>query len=257
MRKLKIFAILNVVMMSFFGCINYPIYDFDYHGKIVSLTTGWKERGNDIDIPESYTVKIGDYTDILSGTNNSIDHLFPSGKYIINVWNTANHITISDRLATADYTAGELGWFFTGKQEVTIEIDGEHSFTVFMQQHVRQLTFELEIADEVKYRLAGINATLSGVAGTLNMDDGTHSAPVIMALTFAEAPEDNKWKATVRLLGVTGNSQTLSLMMNFADDHSISYAFTWDLSSQFAFNEDKKTPLTLIARFDGTQIGME
>ena len=256
MKTSKIFIILNMVTMSFFGCIDYAIYDYPYddYGKIVSLMTDWTERGKDIDIPENYTVKIGDYLSTLAGTRNTINKLFLAGKYIIHIWNTTDNVIVSDMMATADYAAGELGWFFTGRQEVMIEIDGEHTFTVFMQQQVRQLTFELEIADNVQYRHTGVSATLSGVASTLNMDDGTHGAPITIALTFAEDLKDSKWKATVRLLGVTGNIQTLTLTMNLADGHPSSYTITSDLSSQLAaFNEDKKTPLTLSTRIVGTQ----
>ena len=260
MKTLHIFILLNMVTALFFGCIDYPIFDFAYddYGKIVSLITDWTERGDNIDIPESYTVKIGDYLNILSGTDNSIDHLFPSGKYIINVWNETDNITISDMIATADYTSGESGWLFSGRREVMIEKDREHSFIVFMQQQIRHLTLELEIADNVIYRYTEISATLSGVAGTLNIDNGIHDAPIMIALTFAENPEDNSWKTSVRLLGVTGNRQTLTLTMYLADGHPDFHTFTSDLSDPLAlFNEDKKTPLTLIARLDGTQSGGE
>jgi len=260
MRVLKIFIILNVVTTSFFGCISYPIYDYNYHnyGKIVFLITDWSERGDNIDIPESYTVKIGEYIIILSGTTNPIDYLFPEGKYTINIWNTTKPITVSDKIATTGYTASDPGWFFTGRKEVKIEIDGEHSVVVNMQQQVRQLTFELEIADNIQYRFTSVSATLSGVAGTLNMDNGMHGDPTTIALTFTEDMNDNRWKTTVRLLGVTGNKQTLTLTMN-PDDSNISLnTVISDLSYQLAsFNEDKKTPLTLIARVEGTQNGEE
>ena len=251
---------LNMVTMSFFGCISYPIYDYVYHdyGKIISLITDWTERGANIDIPKSYTVKIGDFVNILSGTKNSINNLIPAGKNIINIWNTTDNITVSDRLATAGYTSGDPGWFFTGRKEVMIETDGEHSIIVYMQQQVRQLTFELEVADNDKYRFTSVNATLTGVAGTLNIDTETHGAPTTVALKFAEDISDSKWKATVRLLGITGNKQTLTVIMNLDGDHPSSYTVSSDLSNRLAsFNEDKKTPLTLIARFDGTQTGEE
>jgi hypothetical protein len=257
---MKIFTILIMVMMSFSGCIDYPIYDYAYddYGKIISLITDWKERGKDIDIPENYSVKIGDYTDILSGANNSIDYLFPAGKYIIHIWNETDNITVSDMIATAGYAAGELGWFFTGRQEVRIEIDRKHSIIVFMQQQVRQLTFELEITDNVKYRLTGVSATLTGMAGTLNMDNGTHNDPVNISLIFTENLNDSKWMSMVRLLGVTGTGQTLTMTVNLADGDHSSFTFIADLSSQFdSFNEDKKIPLTFRARFDGTQTDTE
>ena len=260
MKTLNIFTLLNVVTLSFFGCIDYPIYEHVYCdcGKIVSLITDWKERGDDIDIPPNYTIKIGDYINVFSGMDNSINHLFPAGKYIINIWNETDNITISNMIAAANYTIGEVGWLFSGRREVMIEKDRDHSFIVFMQQQIRQLTFELEVADNVIYRYTGVSATLSGVAGILNIDDGTHDAPIIIVLTFVENLEDKKWTASIRLLGITGNRQTLTLTMNFADGHPSVYTFTSDLSSQLAlFNEDKKTPLTLSARLDGTQSGGE
>ena len=260
MKTVKIFILLNVITIMFFGCINYPIYDFAYddYGKIISLITDWTERGSDIDIPEDYTVKIGDYINILSGTDNTIDHLFSSGKYIINIWNMTDHITVSDMIASAGYASGESGWFFTGRREVMIEKDRDHSFIVFMQQQIRQLTLELEIAGNVEYRYTGVSATLSGVAGTLNIDNGAHDVPMTVDLTFAENPENNRWNTSVRLLGVTGNRQTLTLTMYLADAHPDFHTFTSDLSDPLAlFNEDKKTPLTLIARLDGTQSGGE
>ena len=258
MKTAKIF--INLATVLFSGCIFYPIYDYSYYdfGKIASLITDWKERGDGIDIPERYTVKIGDYINILSGTHNPIENPFPAGKYIINIWNVAHHIAISDRIATADYTAGELGWLFTGRQELKIEIDRKHSIIVYMRQQVRQLTLELDIAENIKDRLTAVDAALSGVAGTLNIDDGTHDAPTSIALTFAEDLRDGKWKATVRLLGVTGKTQTLALSMNLAEGNLSPYTITSDLSSLLAsFNEDKKTPLTLSTQIVGTETGGE
>ena len=258
MKLLKITTILSVAALTLFGCTDYPIYDImrpDYR-KVVSLNTDWTNRGNGIDIPASYTVKVGDYSTTLTGISNPAENFFIEGEHIINIWNTADNITVSGMTATADYLAGDLGWFFTGTQEIAIEKDRDYSIIVHMQQQVRQLTFELDVTSDVKDRLTGIYATLSGVAGTLNIDDGTHETPSDIALTFVEDPSDGKWKVTVRLLGITDNSQILTLTLNFANDNPSSYMLHSDMSTLFAtFNEDKKTPLTLSAwlvetRFD-------
>ena len=258
MKLLKITAIFSVVALALFGCTDYPIYDImrpDYR-KIVSLTTDWTNRGSGIDIPASYTVKVGDYSTTLSGSTNSVENLFPVGLHIINIWNTADHITVSGMTATADYKAGYLGWFFTGRQEVAIEKDRDYSIIVAMQQQVRQLTFELDVAGDVKDRLTGINAILSGVAGTLNIENGMHGAPSDIALTFTKDPSDGKWKVTVRLLGITDNSRLLTLTLHLAGDAPSSYTLSSDLSSLLAtFNDDKKTPLTLSARLVETSSG--
>jgi len=149
-----------------------------------------------------------------------------------------------------------LGWFFTGRQEIAIEKNGDYSIIVHMQQQVRQLTLELDVTGDAKDRLTGIDATLSGVASALNIDNGTHDAPVVTALTFTEDPTDGKWKVTVRLLGITGNSQTLTTVLNFVDKNPSSCTHSSDLSSLLAaFNADKKTPLTLSAQLVETPTG--
>ena len=251
MKLLKIF-IIPVAAAALFGCTDYPIYDLTrpVSKKSILLITDWTNRGSGIDIPSSYTVKIGDYSTTLSGTVNSVEDLFAgAGQYTINIWNTTDNIAVSDRIATADYKSGDLGWFFTGKQEVAIEKDKAYSITVPMQQQVRQLTLELDVTGDAKERLKSINASLSGVAGTLNIDNGTHDTPVDVALTFYKDPSDGKWKVTVRLLGMTDKGQTLTLVLNFADDNPSSYILSSDMSSLLAgFNEDKKTPLILSAR---------
>ena len=259
MKLLKIFII--PVAATLFGCTHYPIYDLPQPVSMQSilLITDWTNRGSDIDIPASYTVKIGDSSTILSGTTNSVENLFAdAGQYTVNVWNTVDHITVSDSTAAADYKAGDLGWLFTGKQEVTIKKDSDYSITVPMQQQVRQLTLKLEVTGDAKDRLKNINASLSGVAGTLNIDNGTHGAPADVALTFSEDPSDGAWKATIRLLGMTDKAQTLTLALSFSGGDSSPYILNSDMSSLLAgFNEDKKTPLTLSARLVATSADAE
>jgi len=258
MKTLKVVIILIMAAPSFSGCTEYPIYDITYpkYGKIISLTTNWMNRGSNIEIPASYTLKVGDYSTILSGTANPVENLFSAGKHIINIWNTAGNIFVSDRIATADYAAGNLEWFFTGRQEIVIEKNRDYSIIVAMQQQVRQLTLELDVTGDAKNRLTDIDAILTGVAGTLDIDDGTHGTPSNVALMFAEDPLEGKWKVTVRLLGITGPTRILMLKLNFAGSNPSAYTLSSDLSSLLAaFNTDKTNPLTLSARLIETPSG--
>jgi hypothetical protein len=147
--------------------------------------------------------------------------------------------------ATADYAAGELGWFFTGTGSVTVEKDRDHHVTVAMRQQVRGLTLELEITGDAKDLVTGVGATLSGVAGTIDIETGNPAGnAVTVAPVFVKT--DGKYMATIRLLGVTGNAQPLALTLQFASGNPSTYTVASDLSSPFAaFNDDRKTPLTL------------
>ena len=246
-NKVKLNTILIVSVFTFLlTACEVDNTDHPNYGKITSLTVDWSNRGSGIDIPSSYSVRIGDYSTTLSGAVNSIENLFPPGRYTIYVYNTASGITLNGIIATADYgIQGGLGWFFTGRKDILIDRDTEHSFIVEMHQQVRQLRLELEATGDARDRLIGVDGVLSGVARTINIDTG---APIgtttTTALTFTRA--DNKFTSDIRLLGIAGNSQTLSLTLHFADGNPASYTVINDLSSRLStFNTDKRTPMTL------------
>lgn len=233
---------------AFSSCIKEPLYNTNHpdSGKVISLTATWDDRGEGVEVPSAYTARIGDFTTVLSGTDSGMENLFPDGAYTINVWNAADNITVSGATATADYSR-PLGWLFTGTENVNVEKDKDHAFTVAMHQRVRQLTLELDMAGDAKDRITGVEASLSGVAGAIGIDNGNpEGAAVTVIPVFAQA--DGNYSATIRLLGVTGNAQTLSLTLHFAGGNPSTHTVTSDLSAALAaFNADRKTPLTLSA----------
>ncbi len=223
-----------------------PIYETAHpnHGKI-TLTIDWSARGTGIGIPDSYIVKVGEYSASLTGTTNTIDNLFEPGDYTAYVHNTANNLVVSGTTVTTNYTAGIPGWFFTGKQNIAVEKNTDKPLTIPMAQQVRQLTLVVEPAGGSVNQIAGITGTLSGAAGSYNMASGAHGAPSSVALTFTKGT-DGKWSAIVRLLGVTGSEQTLTGTITFTGGTPASIPFDSDLTTALAgFNADKKTPLTL------------
>jgi hypothetical protein len=239
--------LLQIVVQT--ACVKETLHETDHpeHGKI-TLATVWDDRGEGIAIPAAYTASIGDYAAALQGTTNGIDHLFPAGQYAVHIYNVADNIAVNGTTATADYGSGLPGWFFTGTENVTVEKDKDYALTVPMHQQVRQLTLELEITGDAKDRLAGIEASLSGVAGAISIDNGNPVGDAAtIALDFRKGI--TYYTATTRLLGITGNAQTLTLTLHFEDGNPSSYTITSDLASGLAaFNADKKTPLTLSAQ---------
>jgi hypothetical protein len=239
--------LLQIVVQT--SCVKESLYYTNHpeHGKIISLATTWDDRGTDIDIPASYTVKIGDYSAVLQGTTNSVNNLFPAGQYTIHTYNVPDNISVSGTTATANYAAGGIGWLFTGTETVDIEKDKDHHITVAMRQQVRQLTLILDITGDARDRISGVEATLSGVAGAIHIENGNPEGnPVTVPLSFESINSSGFFAATIRLLGITGMEQTLSLTLHFTGGNPRSFTLTSDLSDALAaFNADRKTPLTL------------
>ena len=244
-----------------------PIYNTAHpdHGQI-TLTTDWTQRTAGIDIPAAYTIQAGDYTETASGTTHTLDHLFPPGACHLRVYNTPEHIAVNGATVTVAKASGNdgvgpfiqpmPGWLFTSALDTTIEADTDHHLTVPMHQQIRQLTLFITPAGGTTDKIERIEGYLTGAAAVLDLDNGTHSAALNVALAFTrvtDGADAGKWTATVRLLGVAGTEQMLHGRIFFTGNDPLPVDLTdadgnegISLATELAaFNADKTTPLTL------------
>ena len=237
------------------GCVKDELHDTPHPdtGK-VTVTADWSDRGEGVDIPAEWTVTMGGYTGTETGATHSPDYLFNPGSYTLAVYNPADGITVSGMTAAVAAADGGCivntpGWLFTSVQEVEIEADTDYSLTAVMHQQVRELTLVIEPTGDAAERIESIEGTLSGAAGTLDFATGTHGTPSEVKLHFTKITEGDdvgKWMATVRLLGIAGNSQRLTATLTYTDGNPQPTSLNSDLTAALdGFNDDKTTPLTL------------
>lgn len=247
----------GVAALLLSSCVKDELYDTPHpdHGK-AAVTADWTDRGEDIPVPEKWTISIGDYTGEETAATHAPDCLFEPGDYTLAAYNRPEGITISGTTATVAADPDNTGciarhpeWFFTSVQQVTIEKDRDHEFTAPMRQQVRELTLVIEPTGDAKERITAITGTLGGAAGSLDFATDTHSLSSDIALTFTkitEGTDAGKWTATVRLLGIAGERQTLTGTIVFADDNPLPVTLESDLTESLAeFNTEKNTPFTL------------
>ncbi|OJV83297.1 MAG: hypothetical protein BGO34_16665 [Bacteroidia bacterium 44-10] len=244
-RKLLIAAVGAILLTA---CdVKDPIYETDHPGKArVTLTAGWSGIDQSITKPAGYTAVVNGtaHTDIPATESHTFPDMAP-GTYTAYLYNNADGIAISGTTATATYTATPPGWLFTGKLTETVEADKDYTFTVPMKQQVRELTLVIEPTGGTADRVESISASLSGVAGMLDMDSDTHGSPSNAPLAFTKG-SNGKWTATVRLLGVTGSEQKLTGTVAFEGGSPTDIMLDSDLSPSLSnFNRDKTTPLSL------------
>lgn len=266
---IKRFIIPGCAALLLAACdVKDPIYNTPHPemGKI-TLTTDWTQRGAGIDIPASYTVSMGDYSGTVSGATHTIDRLFDPGTYRAHIYNTPQNITVSGTTAsvsggtvpaaqTSTFVNDAPGWLFTCALDVKIEKDKGQAFTAKMQQQVRQLTLVIEPKGGTMEKVASVTGVLSGVAGTLNIENGEHGTPSNVALTFTKDASDGNWKATVRLLGVTGAQQKLTGTIKFTGGSLVDLPLASDLTADLsAFNTDKRNPFALGGKVVETPTG--
>ena len=256
----KIYTIiLTALLLS--SCVKDTLYDTPHpdHG-MISVTADWSARGEGIDIPATWTVAMGDYTGTETSATHAPDHLFDPGSYTLAVWNPAERITVNGTTATVaaatgnDAGAGAFisnapGWLFTSVQQVLIEKDTDYPLTAAMKQQVRELTLVVEPTGDAAGRITEIVAHLTGAAGTLDFATDTYGAASNVVLPFTKITEGDdagKWKATVRLLGVTGTEQLLTGEIRYADGNPTPTTLKSDLTEALKeFNTGKSASLTL------------
>lgn len=256
----KIYTIILTALLLA-SCVKDTLYDTPHpdHG-MISVTADWSARGEGIDIPATWTVAMGDYTGTETSATHAPDHLFDPGSYTLAVWNPAEGITVNGTTATVaaatgnDAVAGAFisnapGWLFTSVQQVLIEKDTDYPLTAAMKQQVRELTLVVEPTGDAAGRITEIVAHLTGAAGTLDFATDTYGAASNVVLPFAKITEGDdagKWKATVRLLGVTGTEQLLTGEIRYADGNPTPTTLKSDLTEALKeFNTGKSASLTL------------
>ena len=254
-QYINMMGMTAVVLLS--SCVKDELHDTPHPdtGKI-TVTADWTDRGDGVDTPAEWTVTMGGYTGTETGTTHTPDYLFKPGNYTLAAYNIPEDITISGTTATVapgtgngTYISNAPGWLLTSVQEVTVEADTDHDLTAAMHQQVRQLTLVIEPTGDAADRIERIEGSLSGAAGTLDFAVGTYGAASDVALHFTKITEGSdagKWTATVRLLGITGNTQTLTATLTYADGNPQPTDLESDLSAALVdFNADKTVPLTL------------
>ena len=265
--KARHIYIIGMAALTLTGCVKDELFDTPHPGKgSITVTADWSARGEGIATPESWNLSMGDYHGTETAATHATDHLFEPGSYSLVAWNPATDISVSGTSASVTSTAdgcisGELGWLFTSVQEVTIEADRDHAFTSAMQQQVRQITLTIRLTGDAAARVEGISGRLSGVAGTMDFASDTYSAPSDVALNFTKITQGENagaWTATVRLLGITGESQQLTGTITYAGDNLPSIPIASDMTALLAgFNDNKTVPLSLACDLETpTQAGV-
>ena len=255
------------LLLTLGGCVKDELHDTPHPdtGK-VTVTADWSDRGEGVDIPAEWTVTMGGYTGTETDATHSPDYLFNPGSYTLAVYNPADGITVSGMTAAVAAADGGCivntpGWLFTSVQEVEIEADTDYSLTAVMHQQVRELTLVVEPTGDAAGRITEIVAHLTGAARTLDFATDTYGAASNVVLPFTKITEGDdagKWKATVRLLGVTGTEQLLTGEIRYADGNPSPTTLKSDLTEALKeFNTRKGKSLTLGGTLVETPEGME
>ncbi|MCD7938458.1 MAG: hypothetical protein LUG98_16485, partial [Tannerellaceae bacterium] len=242
-------------LVFFSGCVKDPIYNTDHPDQAqVTITTSWKDRGEEIEKPSVYTISTSTIQEEATTDTYTLSRLLNPGDYTFYLYNPVAQIPVTDGVANVNTVSEGTSleplpdWLFTGMLERELAADRDYQLAAIMHQQVRGFTLVLEVKGEHAERVSMIRGYLSGVAGRFTIDGNVYSEASRVALDFIKIPEGadaGKWSATLRLLGITGHEQKLEGSLSFDGDLE-DIPVESDLSQSLAgFNTNKKTPLIL------------
>ena len=171
----------------------------------------------------------------------------PPGEYTVLAYNTPQGFTVTDGIARVERTDGTVraltdfinplpDYLYSGTERITVVADDTLRMNLDVTQRVRDLHIELTVIEGDPERIAAITGTLSGVA-------------VSTRPTFTRSGD--KVSADLRLLGIMGDAQTLSILLTFSngDTQSVESDLTEVLAGfngstePFALTGNLRTPV--------------
>lgn len=229
-----------------------PIYNTPHPDKgAIVVTADWTQRGEGIATPMEYITEAAGTSFTLHEPVAALTGVFVPGRTELLGYNTAEHVTVKDGVATVDNdpeNSGlqhpEPGVLLGGTATVDVVADDTVSVVLPMRQLFRKIEAELVITGGNDGRITGIEARLEGVAPSIDLRTGevTGSA-VAVSLPFVRA--EGKLTGTVWVPGMIPEAvQRMVVILTFSD--GMEETVVTDLNETFRdFNDDKLHPMRL------------
>ena len=259
-RKYTTTILATALLFSLGGCVKDELHDTPHPDKgIVAVS---------IDLPqgasgEDYTVEIDGTTADGKEGHYTVSDPLPPGEYTVLAYNTPQGFTVTDGIARVERTDGTAraltdfinplpDYLYSGTERITVVADDTLRMNLDVVQRVRDLHIELTVTGGDPERIAAITGTLSGVAEAYDLRNETlYGEAVSTRPTFTRSGD--KVSADLRLLGVLGDAQTLTLVLTFTDGQTLTVESDMtevlsgfgegDMTQTFAIEGGLRTPL--------------
>ncbi|MDC2167454.1 FimB/Mfa2 family fimbrial subunit [Bacteroides thetaiotaomicron] len=200
-----------------------------------------------------YTVEIDGQSVQGSGATIVYPTLLSLGEHNLLMYNHPDGLTIADGIARVNAMADTKsngnailpipGCLYSASTTCTVTADDTVRIELDPLRRMRDLHFELTVAEGDPERIASVEGVLSGIAGTYTLATESPSRePMTTAPTFTR--DGNRVTADARLLGTAGETQILVLTLRFTDGKV--QTIENDLTEMLrTFHTDMQTPLKI------------
>lgn len=230
------------------SCVKDEVYNTSHPDKgAVSIHVNLPQGMGD------YTVEIDGQSVQGSGATIVYPTLLSPGEHNLLMYNHPDGLTIADGIARVNAMAdtqsnGNVilpmpGCLYSVSTTCTVTADDTVHIELDPLRRMRDLHFELTVAEGDPERIASVEGVLSGIAGTYTLaTESPGGEPMTTAPAFTR--DGNRVTADAHLLGTAGETQILVLTLHFTDGKV--QTIENDLTEMLrTFHTDMQTPLNI------------
>lgn len=256
------------IALSLTSCVKDDLFETPHPDKgAVVITTDWAEALAESDIPASYFLSMdGGAAKQANEKIFTYPDLLTPGEHSLLAYNEPQGLTLSGNTAKvnllSDGTAESMpGYLFSAEQKFTVVQDDTLRVNVPMARRICPITMNLTLSGENTGKIARIEAALSGVAGSVDMQSGAIGAenltikPVVgQAASKTRAYTEGNIELKCRVLGINKDErQTLTVTVTMEDGYVST--ITSDLTEYLKDLNADMEPIELTGTVEAPQDG--
>lgn len=269
-NKTIIYNVMAVAAIALLltSCVKDELFDTPHPDKgAVVITTEWAEALTESDIPASYFLSIdGGAAKQANEKTFTYPDLLTPGEHSLLVYNEPQGLTLGGTTAKVnllpDGTAEPMpGYLFSAEQTLEVVQDDTLRVSIPMARRVCPITMNLTLSGENTGKIAKIEATLSGVAGSVDMQSGTIGMedltikPVVgQASAKTRAYTEGKVELKCRVLGINKAERQMLTVTVTMEDGYVS-TITSDLTEYLKDLNADMEPIELTGTVEAPQDG--
>lgn len=213
------------------SCVKDDLYNTPHPDKgAVVITTDWTEALAESTVPDTYLLRMDDGKAVqASGETTVCPDLLAPGAHTLLIYNEPEGITVEGNTASIDLKDGMLvplpDYLFSAEKQLDVMQDDTLRITIPMQRRLCPIILNLDLNGENADEIAKIEATLSGMAGSVDLRTGTPGSESLTArldvrLTEVKtrATAGNEVEMKCRVTGTAqGERQILTVKVTMED----------------------------------------
>lgn len=176
-RYMTMAGMVAAVLLA--SCVKDDLYNTPHPDKgAVVITTDWTDALAESTVPGTYLLRMDDGKAVPTSEKTTVyPELLTPVAHTLLIYNEPEGITIASNVATVQQKDGMLiplpGYLFSAEADLNVVQDDTLRVTVLMERRLCPIILNLDLNGENADEIAKIEATLSGMAGSVDLRTGT------------------------------------------------------------------------------------